>query len=134
MNRITTDSDSSFENVSVAAVLAQRSRADQNALLDELVVMLAEVVPGVHVERSLLRRQVTAIRLPLGGFVYALRKSSGDSFEAARQQEVRGVVIRTVPMEIDAFLTELGLALDVELRRTEKGRAALHAWLNSTNP
>jgi hypothetical protein len=46
---------------------------------------------------------------------------------------VRGVVIRTDPMEIDEFLAELGAALDAELRRTEKGRAALHTWLNSTN-
>jgi hypothetical protein len=35
-------------------------------------------------------------------------------------------------MEIDAFLEELGLALDVELRRTDRGRKALEAWLNST--
>ncbi|MBK5189435.1 MAG: hypothetical protein JJD97_14420, partial [Gemmatimonadaceae bacterium] len=93
--------------------------------------MLTEVVPGVEVERTLLRRRVTGVRLPVDGFVYALKRSATDSFEASRQQVVRGIVIRTVPMEIDAFLTELGVALDVELRRTEKGRAALQAWLSS---
>jgi hypothetical protein len=35
-------------------------------------------------------------------------------------------------MEIDAFLAELGAAIDVELRRTEAGRAALQKWLNSS--
>jgi hypothetical protein len=131
---VMTEPPPSFESASVAAVLAQRGREDRTALLDELVTMLAEVVPGVQVERALLRRHVTAIRLPLGGFVYGLKRSSRDGFEATRQQEVRGVVIRTDVMEIDAFLAELGPAIDAELRRTERGREALRAWLNSTNP
>lgn len=124
---------SSFDSTSVAAILAQRNREDGAALLDDLVTMLSEIVPGVQVERALLRRHVTAIRLPLGGFIYLLKRSARDSFEASRLQEVRGVVIRTDPMEIDAFLADLGLALDVELRRTERGRDALHLWLHSTN-
>jgi hypothetical protein len=122
----------SSEGASVAAILAQRSREDRDALLDELVSMLSEVVPGVQVERALLRRNVTAVRLPLGGFVYTLKKASDGSFEALRQQMVRGVVVRNFPLEIDVFLAELGLALDVELRRTERGRDALRAWLGST--
>jgi hypothetical protein len=128
-----TDPTPSFEGASVAAILAQRSREDQDALLDELVTMLSGVVPGVQVERALLRRHVTAIRLPLGGFVYVLKRTPSGSFEAIRQQEVRGVVVRNVPLEIDVFLAELGTALDVELQRTERGRDALRTWLSS-NP
>lgn len=124
-----TDDTPSFESASIAAVLAQRSREDRRALLDELVVMLAEVVPGVKVERAVLRRHVKSIQLPLGGFIYELQRRADDSFEASRLQEVRGVVIRRDRLEIDAFLTELGLALDVELRRTERGRDALREWL-----
>lgn len=127
-----TDPPSSFENASVAALLAKRSRDDRDALLDELVSVLSGVVPGVRVERALLRRHVTAIHLPVGGYGYVLKRGGNGSFEASRQQEVRGVVVRTVPMEIDAFLEELGLALDVELRRTDRGRKALETWLNST--
>lgn len=128
-----TDADSSFESTSVAAILAQRSREDRGALLDELVTMLAEIVPGVQVERALLRRHVTSVHLPLGGYIYVLRRSDKNRFDASRQQQVRGVVIRTDPMEIDAFLAELGLALDAELQRTERGRDALREWLNSTS-
>jgi hypothetical protein len=124
-----TDGTPSFESASIAAILAQRSREDHRALLDELVTMLAEVVPGVQVERALLRRRVKSIRLPLGGFIYELQRHPDDSFEASRLQEVRGVVIRRDRLEIDTFLAELGLALDVELRRTERGRDALREWL-----
>jgi hypothetical protein len=124
-----TDDTPSFESASIAAILAQRSREDRRALLDELVAMLAEVVPGVKVERALLRRHVKSIQLPVGGFIYELQRHADDSFEASRLQEVRGVVIRRDPLEIDDFLSELGLALDVELRRTERGRNALREWL-----
>lgn len=129
-----TDSAPNFDSVSVAAILAQRSREDRSALLDDLVTMLSEVVPGVKVERGLIRRRVTAIRLPLGNAIYVLQRAAGDGFEASRQQQVRGVVIRTDPLEIDDFLTELGNALDAELRRTERGRRAIQTWLNAVNP
>lgn len=112
-------------------MLVQRSRSDRKELLDELAALLSAIIPGVQIERTLLRRRVTAIRLPIGGYTYLLKKSADDSFEPSRLQEVRGVVVRTVPMEIDAFLEELGMALDAELRRTEQGRSALEKWLNS---
>ncbi|MGH7618247.1 MAG: hypothetical protein ACREPM_13565 [Gemmatimonadaceae bacterium] len=128
-----TDSTPSFEGASVAAILAQRGREDRAALLDELVAMLSGVVPGVEVDRALLRRHVTAVRVPLGGFVYALQRSPSGSFEAVRLQQVRGVVVRTVPLEIEVFLAELGTALDAELQRTERGRDALRTWLNSSS-
>ena len=123
------DDESSFESASVAAILAQRSRDDRRELLDELVAMLSEVVPGVQVERALLRRHVKSIRMPVGGYIYELKRNPDDSFEARRLQEVRGVVIRGDRLEIDAFLAELGVALDVELKRTERGREALRKWL-----
>jgi hypothetical protein len=124
-----TDDESASESASVAAILAQRSAEDRRELLDELVTMLAEVIPGVQVQRALLRRHVKSIRLPLNGYIYELKRNPNDTFEAKRLQEVRGVVIRGDPLEIDAFLAELGLALDVELKRTERGRDALRKWL-----
>ena len=127
------DSSPSFDETSVAAILAQRSRADRRELLEELVSMLSVILPDVRVERSLLRRRVTAVRVPVGGHMYVLTRTADDSYEPSRQQIVRGVAVRTVPMEIDTFLEDLGKAIDAELRRTERGRAALQKWLNSGN-
>jgi hypothetical protein len=127
-----TDPDRSLESASVAAILAQRSHQDRAALLDELALMLSEIVPRAQVKRAFIGKRVTAVHLPLDGYVYVLKRSANDTFEASRQQEVRGVVIRTDPMDIEGFLEELGLALDVELRRTERGREAFRAWMNST--
>jgi hypothetical protein len=122
----------SLDATAVAAILAQRSRQDTDEMLDDLVAMLSGTVPGVRIERGLLSRKIKALRIPLAGSVYVLRRGSDRSFETSREQEVRGVVVRTVPMEIDAFLAELGVALDAELGRTEKGRLALRTWFDAS--
>ena len=115
-------------------MLAQRSREDRAALLDDLVAMLSEIVPG---RAGRARAAAPARHLgPLAAWRIRLRP------EAERERLVRSEPrsrkcaassIRTDPMEIDAFLAELGLALDAELRRTERGRDALRGWLNSTS-
>jgi len=121
----------SWESTSVAAILARRSRDDLTDLLGELVGLLSDVAPGAQVHRSLVRRQITEVRIPLTGAVYVLRRGGGGRYETSRQHAVRGVVIRTEPMEIEAFLAELGPAIDAELQRTERGRQALRDWLAS---
>lgn len=128
-----TDQPRSWESTSVAAVLARRSHEDVTALLGELADLLSAVVPGARVQRSLLRRQITDVRLPFGGHVYGLRRRPDGAFEASRQHEVRGVVIRTDPMEIDEFLVELGNAIDAEVRHSQRAHDALRAWLDSMN-
>jgi len=60
-----------------------------------------------------------------------LERTRGGSFEARRQQIVRGVAIRNDPLEIDIFIAELSVAIDAELRRSERGRSALDSWLRS---
>ena len=126
-----TEPSSSWGSTSVAAILARRSRDDLTELLGELVTLLSGVVPGAQVQRSLLRRQITEVRIPLTGAGYVLRRGAGGRYEASRQHQVRGVVIRTEPMELDTFLAELGPAIDAELQRTERGRQALGRWLTS---
>ena len=128
-----TDETPSWQSTSVAAVLARRSHEDLTTLLGDLATLLSGVVPGAQVQRALLSRQITTVRLPLGESVYVLRRGDRGAFEASRQHQVRGVVIRTDPMEIDAFLVELGAAVDAELRRSERGRDALRAWMDSMN-
>lgn len=123
----------SWESTSIAAALARRSREDLADLLGDLASLLSGVVPGAEVKRTLLRRQIASVRLPVGGHVYMLRRRPDGSFETSRQQQVRGVVIRTDPLEIDDFLAELGPAVDAELQRSERGRAALGSWLESMN-
>jgi hypothetical protein len=125
------EQDASWESTSVAAVLAQRNGEDLATLLEDLAGLLSNVVPNAKVERTLFRRRVRAVRIPLGDTVYLLRRGSDGRFETFRQQAVRGVVIRTDPMPLEEFLAELGAAIDSELRRSEHGHEVLKTWLDT---
>jgi hypothetical protein len=127
------DPTPSADSTTVAAILARRTREDRAELLDELVALLGDTMPGVEIKRSLLGRKPKLIRIPLGEHAYLLERATGDTFEARRQHIVRNVVIRNDPIEIDTFIAELSAALDAELRRTERGRDALNSWLRSNS-
>ncbi|HXT14350.1 MAG TPA: hypothetical protein VN706_01890 [Gemmatimonadaceae bacterium] len=126
-----TDPTPSADAVSVSAILAQRSRQDRAELLEDLVMLLIGVMPGVEVKRALLTRKVQSVRVPFGELAYVLERARGTSFEARRQQVVRNVVIRNEPIDVDVFISELSAALDAEARRTERGRQALDSWMRS---
>lgn len=121
----------SSDDVSVSAILARRSRQDRSELLEDLVVLLVGVMPGIEVKRSLLTRKIQSIRVALGDHAYVLERTRDGSFEARRQQIVRAVVIRNEPIDVDVFISELSAGVDAEARRTERGREALDAWLKS---
>lgn len=127
-----TEPNSRSESTSVAAILVRRGREDRDALLDELVTLLSGTVAGVEVRRSLFRRRVMSVRLPIGEKVYVLARGRQGSFDASRQHTVRGIAVRNDPMPIDEFLAELGVAIEEDLRRTERGRDALRSWLGSS--
>ncbi|HEY2855434.1 MAG TPA: hypothetical protein VGJ18_21490 [Gemmatimonadaceae bacterium] len=126
-----TDPKTSTDSMSVAAVLAKRSREDLGEMLEELIALFVGVMPDVDVKRSLFGRTIKSVRIPLSDRAFVLERTRGGSFEARRQQIVRGVAIRNDPLEIDTFIAELSVAIDAELRRSERGRSALDSWLRS---
>ena len=127
-----TESSGSLERANVAALLARYSRGDRASLFEELVESLAGLVPGARVERTMLRRRAVAMHAPVGDYVYVIERDAHDVVHASRRHSVRGVVVRTTPLELGPFLEELGAALEVELRRTEAGSRALEQWMRAT--
>ena len=69
-----TEPSRSLEGASVAALLARYRRAERASLFDELVDTLSGLMPGVRVERTLFRRRVMSVHVPVGDFVYALAR------------------------------------------------------------
>ena len=67
---------------------------------------------------------VEAIDVTLGECRYALRVD-GRRIEAARAQEVRGVVIKREPLELDAWVQALTTELGEAARTSAEARAAL---------
>jgi hypothetical protein len=116
-----------WESLGVAGALLSRYQQDQQALLEQLATFLESTLPrqtSVHRTLGVLGpRRTTAIRLELGSMRYELTQST--QLEASRTRVVRGVAVRSDPMAVEDWLTEVGRALSRELERTGGGRDAL---------
>ncbi len=67
---------------------------------------------------------VEAIEVRLGDWRYALRVVDGRP-DAAREQQVRGVVIKREPLEVGAWMAALTRELRAEAESSAEARAAL---------
>ena len=118
-------------------MLAASLRADSSdvaAFVEGLAVKLEDLVPGrVKVQRSrrgmfgpkLVRR----IALDAGGQRLELVRSEGDAIETRVARISGGIVLKTEPLDTEAWLTTLGEALSAEAARSEQIRQALERLL-----
>lgn len=104
--------------------------ADTAVYVEVLARKLEDALPAeTSVRRrakGLLSREkvVEAIEVTLGDQRYALKRQ-GRALTAARAREVRGVVIKREPLELDAWVA----ALTEQLRELAAGSAAARAAL-----
>jgi hypothetical protein len=117
-------------------LLAASLRADSGdlgAFVEGLAVKLEDVLPGrVRIERRrsgiLGPKVVRRIMLDAGDRRLELR--AGDrSIETLCSQLSGGIVLKSEPLDIDAWLAALGDALAAEAGRSEKTRQALERLL-----
>jgi hypothetical protein len=108
-------------------------RADGTELASGIEVLAAKLegaLPAQTVVRRrakrLLSREkvVEAIEVRLGDWRYALRVEDGRP-DAAREQQVRGVVIKREPLEVGAWVAALTRELRAEAESSAEARAAL---------
>jgi hypothetical protein len=121
-----------WESLGVAGALLSRYQQDQQALLDQLATFLESTLPRqTSVRRTfgvLGPRRATGLSLEIGGMRYELVDAKG--LQANRTRVVRGVAVRSEPLPVEEWLTELSGALTAELERTGNGRAALERLLH----
>jgi len=124
-----------WESLGVAGALLVRYQQDQQALLEELATFLESTLPRQTAIRRthgvIGPRRATGLSVEIGGTRYELTQASRSGLEAGRTRVVRGVAVRTEPLEVEIWLKELGAALANELERTGGGRAALERLLHS---
>ena len=112
---------------------ASTLRADDADVAVHLEVLASKLEGALPAETEVRRRAkgmlsrekvVEAIDVTLGDHRYALRRR-GRAVTASREQEVRGVVIKREPLELDAWAD----ALTAHLRELAAGSAAARAAL-----
>jgi len=116
------------------AASLRSSTGDLKTFVEVLAEKLASALPGrVAVERRSVRRfskerRVTRIELSLGDERY-IAVAQGDGLETRRAKAVRGVVLKSEALPLDAWLAALGHELAVEAETSEQSRLALEQLL-----
>lgn len=110
--------------------------ADTRALAEALAMRFEGALPSnTRVQRRskrLLSREkvVARIDVVLGEARYSLEvDDAGAGARAVRAQEVRGIVVKTEPLGIDAWLDAIARDLTAMAEQSEQGRLALERLL-----
>ncbi len=127
------DADGPFELELLTASL-RAGAADLHAFVESLAVKLEEAIPGlVRVERARagLRgpKLVRRITVDAGGNRLELVSEGGERVQTRRARVSGGITLKTEPVEIDAWLTELSGSLAREATHSERTRQALERLL-----
>jgi len=106
---------------------------DLNAFVEALAVKLTEALPGrvaIARHRGFLSRSkgVREISVDMGDCRYTL-VSDGGRIETARRNEVRGIAIKSEPLDLDAWIAALSRELEAAARESAEGRRALERLL-----
>lgn len=107
--------------------------ADLNAFVEALAVKLEGALPGrVTIARQggLFSRSkgVREISVDMGDSRYNL-VSNGGRIETTRRNEVRGIAIKSEPLELDEWIAALSRELEAAARESADGRQALERLL-----
>jgi hypothetical protein len=123
--------DGGFELLSASL---RTSSGDLKTFVEVLAFKLEQALPGrVTVERRAVRRfskvkRVARIEVALGDNRYVAVAQDG-TLETRRANAVRGVVLKTELLPLDAWLEALGRDLAVEAEASEQSRLALQQLL-----
>jgi hypothetical protein len=114
----------------LSAASLRASGGDLQTFVDVLAGKLDGALPGrVKVQRRAVRllskqKQVTAIELDLGETRYLLA-ASGGAVETRCATAVRGIVLKSAVVSLDAWIDALLRDLATEARTSEQARLAL---------
>ena len=110
--------------------------SDTRALAEALAIRLEGALPQeTRVQRrskGLLSRTkvVRRIEIDLGDSRYALDVGEDGRASAVRAREVRGIVLKTEPLGLDAWIDSLAQELAEMAQASEQGRLALERLLS----
>jgi hypothetical protein len=108
-------------------------RADGLDVVTNVEVLARKLEDALPTQTTVTRRSkrlfggdkvVSAIDVRLGEWRWALGVD-GQRIDARREQEVRGVVIKREPLELDAWVTGMAAELRTQAQSSEQARTAL---------
>ncbi len=121
--------DQEWVKFGVAATLAKQYTADEKAFLELLAQMLERALPDeTEIGRRggfFAKKTVQKVTVLLGENRYILEDPGRGPLQAARTRIVRGIALKTEAIPVEAWVQELGAALDERARSSASAREAL---------
>ena len=113
----------------VAATLGRQYAQDERQFLARLATLLQGALPGeVEVTQRgglFSKKTVQSVAATLGENRYTLTDTGHGPLQAARTHIVRGIALKTEPVSVADWLTDVGAILDERVRASGAARAAL---------
>ncbi len=123
-------------DIDLLAASLRSSSGDLRTFVEVLAEKLESALPGrVKVERRTVRflgkeKRVKRVECDLGDLRYLLA-SEGGAVETRRATAVRGVVLKSEAVPLDAWIDALARDLAIEARSSEQSRVALEQLLRN---
>ena len=126
--------DGVMPDLDLLAASLRSGAGDLGAFVESLAVKLEEALPGrAKVERArsglLGPKVVRKIAVSAGDDRLELVRGGGDDVECRRARVSGGIVLKSEPLDIDEWTTELSAALVAEAARNERTRQVLERLL-----
>ena len=125
--------DQPLVKLGVAGALAREYASDHRAFLDVFARAIERALPS---ETELLWRGGFLVKKEIRGFTltiepnrYTLEDHGKGRLHGQKTHIVRGIALKTEDMPVEEFLREVGDALEAEVAKSGKARAALAAFL-----
>jgi len=121
-------------DMDLLAASLRADASDVNAFVESLATKLEDAVPDcTRVERRraglLGPKQVRRIALDAGSTRLELLRDEGGAVQTRCSRLSGGIVLKTEPLDADAWIAALGEALAAEAGRNERTRQALERLL-----
>ncbi|AIE87374.1 hypothetical protein [Fimbriimonas ginsengisoli] len=121
-------------SMGVAAALARELASDAKEFVPGLCRVLQQGLPeSTEVILSggfLSRKTVSGVRVSLGDFQYEIDSGAKGQIRATRTHVVRGISLKSEPLDIETWIEEVGAAIEERMRSNARTKAALSGLLN----
>jgi len=125
--------DQDWISIGVAAALAREYAQDGRAFVPLLADMLCKALPDeaepIMAGGFLSKKTVAGVRLKVGDFQYELDSSEKGPVKTSRTHVVRGITLKSEPIEMADWLADVGAAIELRMGRSAETRAALSGLL-----
>jgi hypothetical protein len=122
-----------WETVGVAAAMLREHESDQAFLFDQfhgfLTAAMTEELTTIVSGGLLRKKQVTAFELSDGDWVYRLERSKSGRIVGSRKHVVRGITLKSEPIEVKEWIEGIAVILDERCRQSAETSKAVRELL-----